>query len=277
MDQRQAQIRERAGLEESRLNEDFIDFLRKYGFLILLVAALAAGLTSGVRWYREYTVRKVTTAFADFEAARAGGDGSPDALSSVAASHQGVRAVSLLARLEAADAYLRAVRRGVKPGTTVSPEGEVTTTDDLLTDADRASYLTLAKEGYERVLAESERDSKRAILRYGALFGLAAVAESERNFDRAATVYEQIIAQTNGTAFEAQGKVARVRLERLGELKNAPPLLPRAALPDVAPVAQFEGLPAGFEAMPPGFTPPGLDVQPAGISPPAGAGDGDPE
>ena len=73
MDQRQAQIRERAGLEESRLNEDFIDFLRKYGFLILLVAALAAGLTSGVRWYREYTVRKVTTAFADFEAARAVG------------------------------------------------------------------------------------------------------------------------------------------------------------------------------------------------------------
>jgi hypothetical protein len=277
MDPRQAQIRERAGLEESKLNEDFIDFLRKYGFLILLVGALAAGLTSGFRWYREYTVRRVTTAFADFEAARAGGDGSPDALTSVAASHEGVRAVSLLARLEAADAYLRAVRRGVKPGSTVSPEGEVASTEDLMTDADRAAYLSLAREGYERVIKDSAKDSTRAILRYGALFGLAAVAECERNFDKAKSVYEQIIEQTSGTAFAAQGTVARVRLERLGELKDAPALLPRAELPDLAPVAQFDALPPGFEAMPPGFTPPGIDVQPAGITPPAGGGDGDPE
>jgi hypothetical protein len=43
MDERQTQIRERAGLEEARYNQDFIEFLRRFGTPILMVAAVIAG------------------------------------------------------------------------------------------------------------------------------------------------------------------------------------------------------------------------------------------
>ena len=114
MDDRQAQIRERAGLEESRLNVEFIEWLRKWGSPLLLIAALA-----GAAWVvRERLQRghneKVDRAFTEFEAAAGTDNPSPDALLAVATEFAGVRAVPTLAKLEAADAYLDGVRRGVR-------------------------------------------------------------------------------------------------------------------------------------------------------------------
>src|SRR3954466_11659733 len=53
MDQRQAQIRERAGLEESRLNQEFIEWLRKWGTpMLLAVALLSVAYALRDKWHK---------------------------------------------------------------------------------------------------------------------------------------------------------------------------------------------------------------------------------
>lgn len=235
MDQRQAQIRERAGLEESKLNEDFIEFLRKYGFWLLVIAALAGGGTTAKRWYAQFKEKQVNAAFSDLEAARAGGEASPEALAGVAADHRNVRSVALLARLEAADAYLRGVRKGLKAGAKVDPDGKLENPDDLMSDADRESYLSRAAEMYQGVLDSTGRNSAHLMIRVSALFGLASVAESRREFEKAQAFYEQVADLVKGTTFAPQGSVARARIAYLSTLSNMPLLVTRADLPDLPP------------------------------------------
>lgn len=69
MDDRQQQVQVGAGLQESRLNTDFIDFLKKYGTYGLY--AMLAVVLSYVGWQR-WTMHKNNTrdqAFADLGAA----------------------------------------------------------------------------------------------------------------------------------------------------------------------------------------------------------------
>ena len=53
MDERQTQIREAAGLDESRLNTEFVEFLRKWGPIALGVLAVAALAFVGRNYLRE--------------------------------------------------------------------------------------------------------------------------------------------------------------------------------------------------------------------------------
>ena len=65
------QIRERAGLEEARLNQDFIDFVTKWSTPLLVVIALVVG---GNYLYQQYTKReneKLTRGFEQLAAAAA--------------------------------------------------------------------------------------------------------------------------------------------------------------------------------------------------------------
>src|SRR4051812_13198792 len=115
MDERQTQIRERAGLEESRLNQEFIEWLRKWGTpIMLVVAVVAAAYALKDRWNKAAD-NKIDQGWQELEAVKQGGNVSPDALISLASDYEGVAAISPMARLEAADAYLDALRRGIKP------------------------------------------------------------------------------------------------------------------------------------------------------------------
>lgn len=233
MDERQAQIRERAGLEESKLNEDFIEFLRKYGFLILLLVALVGGATTAKRWYGEYKERKVNAAFADYESARAGGDASPEVLKQVAQDHEDVRSVAMLAEMDAADAYLRGVRKGLKAGAKLTAEGQVENPDDLMSAADRESYLTKAAEMYQSVVNRTGNESGYMVTKVGALFGLAAVAESRGDYEKAKAYYTDIAKLVDGTSFAPQGAIAQSRIELLPSLAGLPKLVARADLQDL--------------------------------------------
>lgn len=264
MDERQAQIRERAGLEESNLNQDFIDFLRKYGFLLLLLAAIAGGGTSVKRWWDQYQQKKVDAAFADFEAARAGGNASPEVLANVADDHAGVRAVSILARLESADAYLRGVRKGLKAGAQLDAEGKVENPDDLMSDADRDTYLTKAAAMYQRVIDDAGKDTGQTLIKVGAYFGLASVAECRREFDKARTYYEQVQKHVDGTTFSAQGAVARARIAALPVMADMPKLVARADLPDI-PAQETPEVPA--LPTPPPAEAPQLNLEPVQVTP----------
>jgi len=272
MDERQTQIRERAGLEESLLNQDFIDWLRKWGTPILMVAALSA---VGYTLYLRYQVgqsQRVDKAFAEFELARAGGSASPSALAAVATEFEGVRAVSMLARLEAADRYVDAVRRRMKIGAELAvseqgtPTGALAKPEDALTEADREEYLSQAAALYQRVHDDASTSSGNLLTRVNAMYGLAAVAECRRDWDDATQWYNRIASLVDGTTYVLHKKVAEQRVNELGELRTTPPLPLDAQVPKPPPPAP---VPAEPVATPPAVTPETPpQTPPAGESPP---------
>jgi len=231
MDERQAQIRERAGLEESRLNLEFIDWLRKWGTPILIAAALLAGAFTVRERYQKSKSAEVDSAFQELEAARAGGNASPDALLAVADDFEGVRAVSILARLEAADAYMDAVRRGTKPGAPVDAQGALTSAEDVLNDADRDQFLTKAEALYKQVEGETSSNPSQVPLTLGTLYGQAAVVESRGDYDAARGFYERVIALAESSGFTAHAAVARSRMANQAGLGQLAPLYSKAELP----------------------------------------------
>ncbi len=240
MDQRQAQIRERAGLEESRINEDFAEFLKKFGPWILGIAVVVGGGSAAKRYWATYQENKINDAFEQLEAARAGGDAaSPDTLLSVAEEFSSVGAVNIIARMDAADAYLNAMRRGVKLGSTVAGEGVVANADDILTPEDRGIYAGKAKAQYQTVADATADNASKLLWHVNALFGLAAIAETERNFDAAAPIYQKIQSLTADSDFDPRKRRLRrffvagaqdVELDSAGRISLSPVLREYAGL-----------------------------------------------
>lgn len=250
-DKKNIQIRERAGLEESRLNQDFIDFLTKWSTPLLLVVALIVG---GNYLYTQYNKRQEAqqaAAFKQLSEIATGANPSPSSLIDVADKFAGVGSVGEMARLKAGDALMRAVLRGVKPGADVNADGTVKEVGDELTAEDRESFLTQAEEQYRRVIESTANDSKKAMLRLGGLFGLASVAESRGDSDKAKASYEQIktIAASSGE-FKHFADVAAKRIESLPKIVAVAKLPTRASLP--APLKE--------DVKPEGVTAPTIDA-----------------
>ena len=218
MDDRQRQIREGAGLAESRLNEEFIEFLQKWSMPILVtVAVVAVGYTVYGK-VQKARAEKVDLAFQEFETATAAANPSPDSLQRVAEEYEGVRSVPALARLAAADACLRTVRTGANPGVQLNPDGSLPRPEDALSDKDRDFNLTRAKDLYQHAYEIASRDAAHKITAINALYGLAAVAECRTELEGAKGYYEKIISMCENTAFSLHVKVARMRIDSLGEL-----------------------------------------------------------
>jgi hypothetical protein len=90
----------------------------------------------------------------------------------------------------------------------------------------------------------------------GATFGLAAIAECERDFAKAKTLYAQIEQMTAGTTLAMQGTIAKDRAASIDSLANVPALLPKAELPTIA-----EAEPA------PATTPSTMNLEPVKVEP----------
>ncbi|MDX2132793.1 MAG: hypothetical protein SFY69_12155 [Planctomycetota bacterium] len=237
MDERQAQIRERAGLEESRLNVEFIDWLRKWGTPLLFLAAAASAVVWAKNYFERSGKEKVDRAFIELHQASGQGNPNPDALAAVAAEYDGVRAVGLLARLEAADAYLRAVARGLKVGAVITldaqgnPTGELQNADDVLTDADREQYLARAGTLYAEVYERAKNEPARVLLALNAMYGMAAVHESRGELEDARRWYEQIADLTKDGTYSMHAAVALRRITSMDRLKEPLVLPTRAQVP----------------------------------------------
>lgn len=237
MDDRQSQIREQAGLTESRLNEDFIEFLRKYSTPMLLIVAVAAAGFFAFKKYEQRRDTKRDLAFADYSSAIKGGEPSPDALVAIADSYQGVGAVSSQALIDAANAHFRAAIRGVKPGVELAEDGTLATAEDALTQEERDAEFAAAKTLFDRVIAANP-DRDHAVFRLNAMWGLVAIAESKADFTLARQLYEQIETQENAAGREDQARLAKSRRESLSVLEKMPPLVSRKDLPP-APMSTF--------------------------------------
>ncbi|MFN9993446.1 MAG: hypothetical protein ACK54H_08880 [Phycisphaerales bacterium] len=258
-DRLQTGIREGAGREESRYNLEFIDLLQKWGTPVLVVASLAAGGFAAYRHFDKLKTEKLDSAFVELEGAATGG--SPESLTAIADQYEGVGSVSMLARIEAAEAYRRSVLSGVKPGGKVEAEGVVNEATDLMTDADKTEFLTKAEALYRQVLTESESERGLSLFTVTAKFGLAAVEESRGAWEKAKSEYEGVIAICEGTSLSTHAEIAKQRIDDLMNLQNQPRVLSRSELPSEAAAT-----PAVPEA-----APAPVDVAPAAPAEPAPA------
>jgi predicted negative regulator of RcsB-dependent stress response len=230
MEERQTKIREGAGLEESRINREFIDWLQRWSTPILLLIAVAALGYLGYQWLQQKRAETVALAFQDLEAAASTTSPNPRALEDVAQTYRGVRAVSHVASLVAADEYLRAARLGIVPGAEVQQDGTYSQ-EDLLSGEQRNRYLADAERLYTGVLQATHADTTKAIHAISAAYGLAAVAETRGDLETARGHYERTIAISERVGYHAHAAVARQRIDTLSARAERPRLYAAAELP----------------------------------------------
>lgn len=163
-------------LTDSRVNRDFVDWLKTKGMNYLLLALLALCAFFGWEWYQQKGILARDQAWADLNNAT-----SPAAFRGVAETHADVDAIAELAALRAADMLMTSVRSGLRPGLTADDPAAAMTAED------RVSMLREADGFYTRALELSKKRPGFAGKPIGlsALFGRAAVAEAEGRLEDA--------------------------------------------------------------------------------------------
>lgn len=222
MDERQTQIRERAGLEESRINTDFIEFLNKWSSPVLIGLGLIALGWAGWRYLDKKKVQRVDTAFAALDDASAGGNPSPASLRNIASEYSDVRSVSSLALLQTCDIYLRAAISGIEPGAEIDPPtGRPLNDADMLDDQRVQNYLSQARDLSRQVIDEVKgKPGKQLLLTHGWM-RLAAAQEGLGSLDEARQSYETAAAAAKDAGFPELARLAEDRKNAVGSGASA--------------------------------------------------------
>ena len=226
MDERQTKIREGAGLDASRLNTEFVDFLKKWSTPFLLVLVVIAGLYTLSQRREIAREARIDQAFASLNAAT-----SPSALLDIANEYDNVGAVAETARLRAADTLMLAVFRGLKPGAAITPAGQIENPDDVTTDEDIENFLTQSEGLYQQVWDETPVEPIKVWHKIGAGFGMAAVAETRGDAEAARAWYEKVLAVCDEGDAPDLKTITEERLATLDERIVAPVLLSVDDLP----------------------------------------------
>ncbi len=231
MDERLKDIKEGAGREESRINQDFLDFLQKWSTPVLILIVIVSGGWTALRLLEQRRVETANNAFNEYEAVATAQDPLPASLRAVADSYEGIGSVSALARLRLGDVHLSAARRGLEPAAPMDPQGNPENDADVLDESGRLDHLSRAASAYESVLAEARGTPAKAILAVNALFGLAAVEESRGDAEAARARYEEAARAASGAGLIGLPEIAQARIDSLAELPERPTLPTRADLP----------------------------------------------
>jgi predicted negative regulator of RcsB-dependent stress response len=236
MEERQTKIREGAGLEESRLNVEFIDWMKKYSTPMLLVVVVIAGGYFLWNWYEKAHEKGIDEAFSQLDAAAK--SANPTSLTRVA-DEQNRLVVPHQARLTAADIHLNAGRNGVPIGTTLVTDpsktpGSLPEGTEPLTEEQRSDELGKAQALYQQVF-DGTKDSPDLVLQtVAALNGLAACAEMRKQPDAAKGYYQQVIERANAAKYPDLGKIAQHMIDTLDAIQNPPKLYAESKLPKAA-------------------------------------------
>jgi len=221
MDRNRLKEVRQSDLTESRINEDFLTWLKASGptYLLIVLVCLCAYVL-WVRW-KEHKQTYVATAWAEYNQSDL-----PSSLIDVAAKYPDVGALPSVARLDAAERWMRAVQLNQS---LAGAEGEETIP---LTDEERTQYLDGADRVYAEVIAADDGAPGRTLVVVNALFGRAAVAEAKNDVEAARRSYEQAAARAEAT-FPSLAAQARRRMESI-ETAIAAVTLP-AESPDSTP------------------------------------------
>ncbi|HAW94942.1 MAG TPA: hypothetical protein DCX60_01580 [Phycisphaerales bacterium] len=176
---------EQTDLSESRVNEEFVDWLKKWGNGILLAVLLVALGGVGWQWLERSANERRDAAWDGLTTAEL-----PSSLVEIADEAEGVDSVSILALMQAADKYLTSIQSGTRfdrePGT-----------DEYKLDAEtRKAFLDSADELYGKVIAKVGDDYKTTFAKklyvISALFGQAAIAESRGEIENGKALLARI-------------------------------------------------------------------------------------
>lgn len=148
MDDRQRKIEAGAGLQESRINQDFIDLLKKYSTPTLIILLIIMGSYVGVQRYRQWQEDRTDQAFADLDNAA----DVPAVLLNVAADWDGRGSVWEIATLRAARVYLNSARTRTELSTNPADAAPAARLSDERVIAGYREAIRL----YESVLARTK-------------------------------------------------------------------------------------------------------------------------
>ncbi|MBL0922209.1 MAG: hypothetical protein IBJ10_08795 [Phycisphaerales bacterium] len=216
MDERQTKIVAGAGLEESRLNTDFIDFLRKWGSHLLLIVAGVAAAYSALMYWERHRARKLDEAYAQLSAAQTAG--SPDNLLRVAREHAAQGAVRELATIAAGNAFLTSGWSGVAPG------GDPSSADDRLSDEQRRQNYERAKQLFAEVIGRVGRDQGMTLHLLDAKFGFAAASASLGEAAAAETALKEAASVARERHYPALAKMAEDKIAAMARSQSMPRL-----------------------------------------------------
>lgn len=221
LDRRQTDIQVGAGQTESRINREFVEFLRRYTWVITLLIAAIVAAVYAVNYVRALRVEKTRLAWSEVWSARQAGN--PDALLAAADDHAGEGSVPLLARMDAADILLNAAFTGIRPGAERDPQtGALRNAEaDLLTEPQKGEYLDRAGRQYAQVMRETERSTGQTLIWASAAFGLASVHESKGEFDQANAVFDRIAQRAESERLPDIAAEARARIESSPRIREA--------------------------------------------------------
>jgi hypothetical protein len=212
MDDRQTQIRQGAGLEESRINTDFIDFLNKWSSPVLIGLGLIGLGWAGLRYLDRKKTEKIDNGFSAYSDTVSGANPSEASLRNIAENYEGVRSVPELARLDAIDIYLRAAIAGVEPGAEVDPvNGLPRTADDRLDEERTIGYLQRARDLSQQVIAATKDDEGKRLLTIHAMMRLAAAHEGLGAGAEAKSTYTSIVTMAKASGFPELATLAETR------------------------------------------------------------------
>ncbi len=243
MEERQTKIREGAGLEEGRLNTEFIEMMKKWGPHLVTALAVLVLVYFGYHKWEEFTAKKNDSAFVELSAAAT--SASPTNLEAVARDYSGTT-VALEANLYAADLHMSAARTGVPIGakfnvpTAAQPQVDTNKLADdkaFLSADEQKKELAEAERLYQNVVSQANATEGQSLLAIGALSGLASISEDRAELDKAKSFYQQAIAKAGSHKMDKLEAMLKKRMDSVDSLKDAPKLYAMADLPGaVAPV-----------------------------------------
>lgn len=222
-------------LTESKINEDFVEWLKTKGptYLLVVLIGLAAWLM--IDRFRQRKQDHVTAGWSAFLSAQL-----PGSLEDVAADYADIHGLSLLANLRAADVCLQAVIAQAPLGADLRAA-----TVEPLSDEDRDTYLTRAERLYQVVIDADANSLETALHTIAAMNGQAAVAESRGDAEQARQWYEQA-ADRAGTEFPRLAKRSRDLAELVEEFSRPISLPAEDDLP--SPAASLRLEPASIDS-----------------------------
>ena len=244
MDDRQTRITEGAGLEESRLNKEFIEWLNVWGFRILMVVLVLAATWVGKTRWDQYTERRLDVALVELEAEIV--TGSPDGLVALAKAHKGIPSVWQQAMLNAAAINLESGRKALVPG------GDPENPDDFLTGQAANKQIENAAAIYTQII-DSVGRSSTSINVLDARSGRIASLISLQDADGARIELNELIVLLEMSGYTDLKRRAEERLASLDELISTPMLPSYAELTVIAdmrgPIAMYGETPEDLAAI----------------------------
>jgi hypothetical protein len=213
-------------LTESKVNEDFVEWLKTKGpsWLLVVLVAVCAYLAM-IRW-RQHKTQKVDGAWAALREAP-----MPGSKGDVALEHGNVFGIPQLAWTQGAEQYLFSIQTGVAVGS----ESDLANAPKL-TDEDRTWNLDRAAEMYDSLIETDDGSLGMAIHTVSAMNGHAAIAEARGDMDSARMWYERAAGRAEAD-YPALAERARQRAASLDELTEVTALATGPATPGGAPAA----------------------------------------